>query len=74
MILSILLGTLLMLWVAVSTLIIAVLVKGKVKIKQELEQARGVTTSKSSSRMAPQAEIDITDNVAYGTHILVTDQ
>ena len=74
MILSIILGTLLMLWVAVSTLIIAVLVKGKVKIKQELEQARGVTTSKSSSRMAPQAEIDITDNVAYGAHILATDQ
>ena len=64
-----------MLWVAVSTLIITVLVKGKVKVKQELEQAGGVTISKSSSRMAPQSEIDTTDNVAYGTHVvLVTDQ
>ena len=63
-----------MLWVVVSTLIIIVLVKKKVKIKRELEQAGGVTTSKSSSRMAPQAEIDTTDNVVYGTHVLVTDQ
>ena len=68
------LGALLMLWVAISTLIIIVLVKGKVKIKRELEQARGVTTSKSSSRMEPQTEINTSDNVAYGTYIVITDQ
>ena len=57
-------------------LIIAFLVKGKVKIKHELEQVSGLSTTnlKSSCRVAPLTAIDTTDNIAYSMHALARDQ
>ena len=68
---STLLGILFVIWVAISVAVIIILVKGNIKIKQELEQTRGLLKTNSSPSgcgIAPVTAIKTADNIAYDMH------
>ena len=67
---STLLAILLIICVTVLTMTIIILVKGKLKVKRELEQVNELlkTNSKSCGIQQTDVAIDTIDNTAYGLH------
>ena len=65
---TILLSTLFITWIAISTVIIVILLKFKIKVKHELEMANQelITSTNSSCNTVSQTAIDTSENVAYG--------
>ena len=67
---SVLLTAILIIWTAVSTVVIIILAKAKVKIQNELKLANQTsTTAKETSSSCKKIPMELNENVAYAKYI-----